>query len=71
MANIQLQFAAEYSEATLQCRKLCYKVMYEARTKGFQAFLLYPATIQFTKGNVRHLFQDASKAELFISTIED
>ena len=71
VANIQLQFAADYSEATSKRRKLCYKVMHEARIKGFQAFLLYPATIKLTKGKDNHLFQDASKAELFISTIED
>lgn len=32
----------------LQRKKSCYKLMYEARVKGFQAFLLYPATIKLS-----------------------
>ncbi|CAL9687858.1 unnamed protein product [Knipowitschia caucasica] len=68
--KIQLKFAADYSEATAKRRKVCYKVMHEARVKGFQAFLLYPATIKLSKGNAHHTFDEPSQAESFISSLD-
>ncbi|CAL9702722.1 unnamed protein product [Knipowitschia caucasica] len=70
VADIQLKFAADYSEATAKRRKSCYKVMYDARVKGFQAFLLYPATIKLTKANMDYTFDEASQAENFLSTLD-
>ena len=69
--NIQLRFTADYSDATTKRRKPCYKLMHEARTKGFQAFLLYPATIKLSRGNDVHIFQEASEAERFLATTDE
>lgn len=68
--GIQLKFAADYSESTTKRRQLCYKLMHEARVKGFQAFLLYPATIKLSRGSEVHTFQDPKEAEDFILSLD-
>lgn len=67
--GIQLKFAADYSSATTERRKPCYKVMHKARNMGLKAFLLYPATIKLTRGSEIHLFEEPSKAENFLASI--
>lgn len=37
VADIQLKFAVDYSEATTKRQKPCYKVMHESRIYGFEA----------------------------------
>ncbi|KAL7379314.1 hypothetical protein ABVT39_026028 [Epinephelus coioides] len=69
--NIQLRFTADYSDVTTKRQKPCYKLMHEARVKGFQAFLLYPATIKLSRGNDVHIFQEPSEAERFLATLEE
>ncbi|KAK7938875.1 hypothetical protein WMY93_002201 [Mugilogobius chulae] len=64
VAGIQLKFAADYSEVTTKRRKPCYKIMHAARTRGFNAFLLYPATIKLQRGGETHTFKDPTEAEL-------
>lgn len=46
MEGKEVRFAPDYSLATQVRRKACYPVMEKARQAGFQAFLLYPATIK-------------------------
>lgn len=70
VAKTQLKFAADYSETTTKRHKSCYKVMHDARVKGFQAFLLYPATIKLTKGNKVHIFEEPSQVENFLSQLD-
>lgn len=69
--NIQLRFTADYSDTTTKRRKPCYKIMHEARIRGFQAFLLYPSTIKLIRGNDARLFQEPSEAERFLATLEE
>lgn len=57
---------ARFNRPNKRC-KACYKVMYEA---GFQAFLLYPATVKLTRGIKDYVFQDMSQAENFMSTLD-
>uniref|UniRef100_A0AAV2LJ14 Uncharacterized protein n=1 Tax=Knipowitschia caucasica TaxID=637954 RepID=A0AAV2LJ14_KNICA len=44
-------------------RKSCYPVMEKARQAGYQAFLLYPATIKVSKGHEHEVFQNPVKLE--------
>lgn len=69
--GILLKFTADYSEATTRRRRPCYKLMYEARTHGFEAFLLYPATIKLSRGNNTYTFQELSEAEQFIASLKE
>ncbi|XP_029365680.1 zinc finger matrin-type protein 4 [Echeneis naucrates] len=48
VAGNQPKFTADYSKATTRRRNPCYKVMYQTRNKGFEAFLIYPATIKLS-----------------------
>lgn len=66
-----LKFAADYSEATTRRRKPCYKIMYEARSHGFKAFLLYPATIKLSRGKDIYTFQEVSEAEKLVASLKD
>lgn len=66
VAGKQLKFAADYSESTTKRRRPCYKIMHEARLKGFNAFLLYPATIKLQRGNDSHTFKEPKEAEDFL-----
>ena len=66
-----IRFAADYSDATAKRRRPCYPVMNRARSVGFQAFLLYPATIKFVKGYEQHLFDKLPDAEKFVSGLEN
>lgn len=66
-----LTFTADYSEATTKRRKPCYKLMYEARSHGFQAFLLYPATIKLSRGEDIHIFPELSEAEQFVASLKN
>ncbi|CAL1609046.1 unnamed protein product [Knipowitschia caucasica] len=67
VAGIQLKFAADYSEPTTARRKSCYKIMHDARTKGFDAFLLYPATIKLQRSNESYVFKESTDAEEFLA----
>ncbi|KAJ0064831.1 hypothetical protein NL108_015662 [Boleophthalmus pectinirostris] len=64
-----LKFAADYSEHTSKRRRACYKTMHEARVKGFDAFLLYPATIKLQRGHDSHFFSEPAKAEKFLDSL--
>lgn len=66
-----LKFAADYSEATTRRRKPCYKIMYEARSHGFKAFLLYPATIKLSRGKDIYTYQEVSEAEKLVASLKD
>ena len=66
VAGMQLKFASDYSEPTTKRRRPCYKIMHEARIKGFQAFLLYPATIKLQRGGETHFFKEPKEAEDFL-----
>lgn len=63
-----IRFTADYSLTTLVRRRSCYPVMEKARQAGFQAFLLYPATIKISRGHVHNFFDDPAKVELFLKT---
>ncbi|KAK7879481.1 hypothetical protein WMY93_033807 [Mugilogobius chulae] len=56
-------------EATSKRRRPCYKTMHEARIKGFDAFLLYPATIKLQRGNETHSSRNTSRLENFLTTL--
>lgn len=71
VAGITLKFAADYSEHTSQRRKACYKTMHAARLQGFEAFLMYPATIKLQRGSDTRLFEDPSDAEKFLDSLKD
>jgi len=66
-----LTFTADYSEPTTRRRKPCYKIMYDARCLGFEAFLLYPATIKLSRGKEMYTFQEVSEAEKFVASLKD
>lgn len=65
-----IQFAPDFSDATAKRRRPCYQVLHRARTQGFEAFLLYPATIKITKGAEKHLFDTPAAAERYLSDHE-
>lgn len=67
----EVRFTADYSLATRVRRKSCYPAMEKARRVGFQAFLLYPATIKVSKGHEHNYFEDPAKLELFLGSQED
>uniref|UniRef100_A0A672GF89 L1 transposable element RRM domain-containing protein n=1 Tax=Salarias fasciatus TaxID=181472 RepID=A0A672GF89_SALFA len=64
----EVRFSADYSVATRIRRKSCYPVMEKARRAGFQAFLLYPATIKVSKGHEHNFFVDTTKLEEFLGS---
>ncbi|KAK7886718.1 hypothetical protein WMY93_026339 [Mugilogobius chulae] len=70
VADRQINVAPDYSDFTAKKRRPCYPVMHRARTLGFQAFLLYPATIKLIKGTEQHLFNNPSDSEKFLSDYE-
>uniref|UniRef100_A0AAV2M4I9 Uncharacterized protein n=1 Tax=Knipowitschia caucasica TaxID=637954 RepID=A0AAV2M4I9_KNICA len=43
----------------------------QARQAGYQAFLLYPATIKVSKGHEHEVFQDPVKLEKFLESQEE
>lgn len=59
----------DFSALTRGRRRACYPVMEQARQAGFQAFLLYPASIKLTKGHEHNVFDDPSKAEVFLNNL--
>lgn len=73
VSKIQIKFAADYSETTAKHCKSCCMVMDDAQKKGFQAFLLWPATIKLTKDNNDYVFQEAGQqktlAQLWIEQL--
>lgn len=65
----QIKFTADYSDYTTKRRKPCYTVMEQARLQGYEAFLLYPATIKLTKGHEHHFFKEVREAENFVTEL--
>uniref|UniRef100_A0AAV2IVG2 Uncharacterized protein n=1 Tax=Knipowitschia caucasica TaxID=637954 RepID=A0AAV2IVG2_KNICA len=71
MEGKDVRFTADYSIVTRARRKSCYPVMEKARLEGYQAFLLYPATIKVSKGHEHTLFQDPVMLEEFLVSREN
>uniref|UniRef100_A0AAV2LVZ0 Uncharacterized protein n=1 Tax=Knipowitschia caucasica TaxID=637954 RepID=A0AAV2LVZ0_KNICA len=71
MEGKDVRFTADYSIVTRARRKSCYPVMEKARLEGYQAFLLYPATIKVSKGHEHTLFQDPVMLEEFLDSREN
>lgn len=70
VAGRPLKFAADYSEVTSKRRKPCYKIMHEARTQGFSAFLLYPAIIKLHRGSENYTFNQPEDAEKCLASLK-
>lgn len=65
-----VRFVPDYSDSTAKRRRPCYPVMHRARSVGFQAFLLYPATIKLIRGEEQHLFDNLQDADKFVARFE-
>lgn len=66
VAGKEICCTADFSTFTRGRRKACYPVMEKARQAGFQAFLIFPATIKLSKGHEHNSFDDPSKAVNFL-----
>lgn len=71
VAGQEIRFAADFSDVTAQRRKSCYPVMKQARSLGFQAFLLYPAIIKLTRGSDIRQFEDPDEAAKYLESIDN
>lgn len=65
-----IHFTADYSDATARRRRPCFHIMNRACTLGFQAFLLYPATIKLTRGFDQNLYTEPSEVSKFIDSFD-
>lgn len=68
MESKDVRFTAEYGVETRVRCKSCYLGMERARKAGFQAFLIYPATIKVSKGHDHNFFNDPAKLDLFLQS---
>lgn len=66
VGNNALRFAADFSDYTARRRRVFSRAMASAREKGIDAFLLYPATLKITIGQITHLFPSPADAERFL-----
>lgn len=65
-----LKLAADYSEVTSKHRRPCYKIMYEAHTQGFNAFLIYPGIIKLHRRSENYSFTQPLEAEKFLASLK-
>lgn len=68
-ADKEIRCTPDFSAFTRGRRRACYPIMEKAREAGFQAFLLYPATIKLSKGHEHNTFDDPSKADNFLDNL--
>lgn len=62
-----VRFSADYSPYTIAQRRLFSRAMDIAKTRGLQAFLLYPARLKVIRGNIQRVFDSHEEAEDFLN----